>query len=199
MAVTPWSLGTPDGRLDDDAACAAWRDHGTTPLCGPVPAVSPVTTLAFIAQATAPAEAGTTESPAAAALAPTPEPAARAHRGSARGCGPGRAGRCLAAPQRPPLPPTRRRPGPHWSAATPRCRFPDAQGHRSQDDAGQADRPPRLHGRGGRHAQRGALARGKPGDLQGPRGDRHQLRGGRRKAHRTSASTDPEQPVRQTG
>ena len=36
---------------------------------------------------------------------------------------------------------------------------PDAQGHRRQDDARQADRPPRLHGGGGRHAQRRPLAR----------------------------------------
>ncbi len=75
---------------------------------------------------------------------------------------------------------------------------PDAEGHRGQDDPGQADRPPRLHGGRGRHDQRRSVARGEQRGLQGPRGSRDQLRGGRHQGRDRGAPCPPhhEQPVR---
>ena len=129
------------------------------------------------------------------------------HRGTGDGQAPADPGRAATAggartgapPRRAPAPAAAPAPGPRrigsgavgWRYRA--AAVADAQGHRQEDDPGQADRPPRVHRGGGRHDERRQVAGGQQHGLQGARGRVALLRRGRssRRSPRRSASTRP--------
>ena len=120
-------------------------------------------------------------------------PQAEAGRARPAGRGPraGSSGSAPASRRRAPAP----APAPVPSAVRRRHRGPalaDAQGHREEDDPGQADRAARVHRGRGRHDQRRELARGEQRRLQGAGGSLALVRGGRREGRDRDAPQAPD-------